>query len=1153
MLNPAQLNAARIYINETPASFRRRGREYFNAGAVQSVECEEPGRVYTALVKGSREYTVTMFFEEDVWDAECSCPMQFDCKHCVAAMLTLIGPDGVAQATAPRTIAAVMQEKVKRPLLPAETKLANRLRALHQQSRYYYQGIYFSALQPLFPGLQGSPWGFLNCWPHPPKDELEWWEYLAIELQSRGVVVPEALMAIVDADAVRKRFTDWKRNENIVQWQNILSGYSRRPQAASAKQARVVDIRLQLTQKRIGLEWREAGTEKFQPLKTTRFRDFADEYSYGALEVSADTVPIWQPFYQRHLINPYTPWNTADEHFRQLLGSMLRLPVARALIVGDDGEPLRFVPEPLRWELAEQANDYGDYRLRLVTSDGQPAPHPWLRLPGAPTLYLCENTVFSGPSPVPVVEGKDTRDVVLPKPVVESRAGLTFLQQIGAPMPVSLREKVKVVPVRLRFTVTLAKEKYGEAEWALLRVQAHATGFLEEFVTGDLWRSVPQKNDELIVHDRAALSAVPGAMQAGEWKWENYSQCWRWRVTKKFPERFTQWLAALPGDAELKLDPTLATLRDAPVAGKVRLDCQPSGVDWFDLAVVLDVADTKLTPEELKALLNAKGGFVRLGAKGWHRLQLSLTNEDEEQLSRLGLSTGDFSAEPQRLHALQLADRAAARFLPEAQVAAIHRRAEELQTRVNPPVPEGIRAELRPYQVEGFHFLGYLAANRFGGILADDMGLGKTLQTLTWLAWLRAQPGNSGSSLVVCPKSVMDNWRAEAARFLPGVRLAVWQGTDAAALPETAAGCDLLVLNYTQLRSVAEGAAKVKWLAVILDEGQYIKNPESQTAKAARALPAEYRLVLTGTPIENRLLDLWSLMSFAMPGALGNRAQFAKRFDQANDLLARRRLSARVRPFLLRRTKGQVAKELPERIEEDLLCEMEGAQQTLYRAELKHAQQMLLGVKTKAQFDKQRFNFLTSLLRLRQICCHPGLVDAKHAGSASAKLEALTDLIEPLMDEGHKVLVFSQFVTMLDLVEPVVQERGWKYFRLTGETDNRGELVEKFQKTGGGAVFLISLKAGGFGLNLTAASYVVLFDPWWNPAVEAQAIDRTHRIGQTRHVNAYRLLMKGSIEEKIRALQKTKRALAEDILGEERFAQSLTLDDLRYLFADTGE
>ena len=291
-------------------------------------------------------------------------------------------------------------------------------------------------------------------------------------------------------------------------------------------------------------------------------------------------------------------------------------------------------------------------------------------------------------------------------------------------------------------------------------------------------------------------------------------------------------------------------------------------------------------------------------------------------------------------------------------------------------------------------------------------------------------------------------------------------------------------------------------------------------------------------------------MTFAMPGMLGKRTAFAKSFDQRSDPLARTRLAARVRPFVLRRTKNEVAKDLPERSEEDLHCELDGPQATLYRAELKRARAALLNIQTSKELDKKRFNILTSLLRLRQICCHPALVSEKAANAESAKLNALFDVLEPIIAEGHKVLVFSQFVQMLAIIRAEIERREWPHFLLTGDTEDRGALVQNFQQSEGAAVFLISLRAGGFGLNLTAASYVVLYDPWWNPAVENQAIDRTHRIGQTSHVIAYRLLIKESIEEKIRKLQRSKSALAEDILGEESFTRALTLDDFRFLLGD---
>src|SRR6266550_3980760 len=365
-------------------------------------------------------------------------------------------------------------------------------------------------------------------------------------------------------------------------------------------------------------------------------------------------------------------------------------------------------------------------------------------------------------------------------------------------------------------------------------------------------------------------------LEALDAKWDDYHAKWRVRLTRKFPEVFLPWLASLPPEIEVRLDRELATLRDAPVSGTVRLDIEEAGVDWFDLKVALNVSDTELTPEELNLLLNARGRYVRLGRKGWRRLHFNLTPEDDEGLARLGLNAGDFTAETQRLHALQLADHAARKFLPEQQAEKIERRAAELKTRVTPPVPEGIRAQLRPYQLEGFHFLAYLTANRFGGVLANDMGLGKTLQTLAWLAWLRENPPRPGpetvgASLVVCPKSVMDNWRVEVERFCPSLRVRLWRGEPSLELSAARQTADLVIINYAQLRLLSPELADLPWLAVILDEAQYIKNPDSQTAQAARALQGEHRLTLTGTPIENRLLDLWSILSFAMPGALGTR------------------------------------------------------------------------------------------------------------------------------------------------------------------------------------------------------------------------------------------------------------------------------------------
>ena len=389
----------------------------------------------------------------------------------------------------------------------------------------------------------------------------------------------------------------------------------------------------------------------------------------------------------------------------------------------------------------------------------------------------------------------------------------------------------------------------------------------------------------------------------------------------------------------------------------------------------------------------------------------------------------------------------------------------------------------------------------------------------------------------------MHGWLSETERFAPSLR-AVTFDPAAKQADDPSPGSRLLVANYAQLRRNAAWFKQHPWDAVILDEAQFIKNPSSQTAAVARALATRHRLALTGTPVENRLLDLWSLLAFAQPGLLSTQAAFNRQYRD-DDPTSPTRLQRRARHFLLRRTKGQVATDLPPRTEDEIVVDLEPAQRKLYDAELKRARAKLLGLETDRALDSVRFNILASLLRLRQICCHPALVDPAHAAMPSAKLDALMERLEELRDEGHQVLVFSQFVEMLKLIRPRLAAAGIGHLMITGSTENRAELVEKFQTDRTKTVFLLSLKAAGFGLNLTAASYAILYDPWWNPAVEAQAIDRMHRIGQTRPVTAYRLIADNSIEQKIRLLQQEKAALAGAIVREESLASVLDLESLK--------
>jgi hypothetical protein len=1218
---------AQDYLSAFDARTRQKGESYFRGGRVRDLTADLPGVSYSAQVQGSQLYEVSLVYDEDEgWTGSCTCPMEFDCKHAYAAMKALLAEHSVAAVrglssglvrrpglTASKKggvrvagqVGDLLEAALDRGLRPEERHFVNKLADVYRRccvSRHINSWDF----QELGLHLSGYGWDSLRIWPSFPENEHEFWLYVANAARERGVGWPRFMQPVTDLALIQERVAHWRRAQEIERWKGLLNLFDA-PELEPAAPGRLeMDLRLALSDTGADLEWKRAGQDSFSRLKHNQFRQLLTEHRAGQILFSPEAELLCQVFENRLLYGTATELRYNDPNGMVVLGRLLRLPALDSRLVNSDGDLLCRTAEPLRWAMAAAENKSEDYRLRLVQADGTPAPPLLCALAGNPPLYVSRQAIFTGP-PVRAELLDPTRENLIPAPALETVGGLRLLHSLRVDLPPRLRERVREVPLQVTLDCHLAPTYPGsKTEQCVVRAVAHSPDMVHEEVwNGQGWQAAKagpagrgSRDDDgaILVFNRAALANVPRLLEPLGLKLDGYLGQLALRVTRKFPEVFADWLRSLPAHLKVQLAGDLASFQQAAVAGRVRLDVSEAEIDWFDLRVVLDVSDTTLTPEEIKLLLNAKGGFVRLGNKGWRRLQFDLTAEEDERLARLGLNPHELTSEPQRLHALQLADDAAKRFLPEQQAEQIQRRASEIKARVTPDLPAGVTADMRPYQLDGFHFLSYLAANRFGGILADDMGLGKTLQALAWVVWLREQNGHlheapssegAGSarretgtavvsgegegetgrmavlrnaeretgrmpvlpSLVVCPKSVMDNWHAEAGRFTPGLRVKSWPAAELDRFLERLGEADLHVINYSQLRLLGESLLPVKWQALILDEGQYIKNPSSQTAQVARALPARHRLILSGTPIENRLLDLWSLMAFAMPGVLGSRHQFGKLYDAKGDPFARRRLAARVRPFLLRRTKSQVAKDLPDRVEEDLFCEIEGEQKTLYRAELKRAQQMLLKIQTQKQLAQERFHFLVSLLRLRQICCHPALVQ-KESRVLGAKVEALLEQLEPIMEEGQKVLVFSQFVELLGLLKPVLETREWPLFYLAGDTENRGELVQRFQTAEGPAVFLISLKAGGFGLNLTAASYVVLFDPWWNPAVENQAIDRTHRIGQTNKVIAYRLLIKDSIEEKIRLLQKKKKALVEDVLGEEKFAHSLTIEDLQFLFAD---
>jgi superfamily II DNA or RNA helicase len=577
-----------------------------------------------------------------------------------------------------------------------------------------------------------------------------------------------------------------------------------------------------------------------------------------------------------------------------------------------------------------------------------------------------------------------------------------------------------------------------------------------------------------------------------------------------------------------------------------------SGIDWFELHGEVAYDDQRVSLPALLAARDRGDAFVTLGDG-------SIGLLPDEWLRRYATlaQIGSIAGDHVRFRASQasLLD-AAIGAQPEVSWDDTFDRARaELRTfdGIRPADPPAtFVGSLRGYQREGLGWLLFLQRFGFGGCLADDMGLGKTVMVLALLAARRETIANGERrpSLVVAPRSLVFNWRQEAERFTPDLRVLEYIGADRATARTTFDAHDLVLTTYGTLRRDAELLSDTLFDYVVLDESQAIKNATTASARAARDLNARHRLALSGTPIENHIGEVWSLFEFLNPGLLGTSAAFrsgASRGMGEDEIAV---LAKGLRPFMLRRTKDQVASDLPQKTEQTLYCELERPQRALYDELRAHYRRTLLDNVGANGFGRAKLQILEALLRLRQAACHPGLVDRHRASDPSAKLEVLIPRLAEVLEEGHKTLVFSQFTSFLAIVRAALDKTGTPYEYLDGRTRDRQARVERFQTDPECRLFLISLKAGGLGLNLTAAEYVFLLDPWWNPAVEAQAIDRAHRIGQTRHVFAYRLIARDTVEERVLELQQRKRQLADAILSENTSViRDLRREDLELLLS----
>ena len=585
-----------------------------------------------------------------------------------------------------------------------------------------------------------------------------------------------------------------------------------------------------------------------------------------------------------------------------------------------------------------------------------------------------------------------------------------------------------------------------------------------------------------------------------------------------------------------------------------RLEIRTSGENWFDLQYEMSAeGGERFSAAEIQRLLQSGQSSTRLKNRKLAVFDTGMLNEFQEALT-------DCNPQ-QRQPGLYRIERRHAQFLGEiATEHGVGTRSDSAWTKWSASSDDEpsdglsfgpLENILRPYQKDGVIWLKRLFINGLHGLIADEMGLGKTIQTLAFVA------GTSGKALVVCPSSLVFNWEREASRFTPQLRTLCIEGSERHSLfGEAIAAADIIITSYALLRRDIIRYQELNFATVILDEAQHIKNPDSQNAQSAFSLNAKRRIVLTGTPVENSLADIWSLMNFLMPGYLGSREEFRERFQRPIERepggAIHQRLVKRLKPCILRRLKRNVLTELPDKIEHIAYCEMNSEQREIYSKIANATRRQVSEWAGAKDQGKARMLMLTALLRLRQVCCDLRLLnpsDAAEPGERSGKLEMLDELLDEAIDGSHRVLVFSQFTSMLKILRETLERQGVSLCYLDGQTKDRAAVVDRFE-SGAAQVFLISLKAGGTGLNLTQADTVVHFDPWWNPAVEDQATDRAHRIGQKNVVTSYKLITRGTVEEKILALQSRKRAVIDATLDQDQpLMEGLSTDDIRELLA----
>ena len=1206
------LGELHLTITRFPRAVARRGLDYFVRRRVRQ-PVFAPGQV-TAAVRGSETYQTSWRLGASGWRSACSCPVGPICKHayalaCVLVDLFEIGSLGKAQTSA--LFAGLHAKEVTAPVPgppagpPRPESFGDMQAARSLQAR---RGLLHRLLDDarLLPddAQRHSLLAFLDERDH---DVLGW--LLAREIAHlTGGALPASLEAYRQRPELAERAARGRREQvtdQLLHWsqaapnrpaRSLCLRIGLRPEpfgmARATPEMRLTSARLRDEPRTFDqLRALQSQAMSSPDLLTRSQTELLDAY----LDAASALHDAWGLSYRRTRKGVLSEFLLAVLPSADVIWDPDMSPALAARAGITPGDPVRIEGRPAR--ITPSFTPVGaEARLELTVAwpDGRREPYAALlhvleqgsrghglllaagafhTIASAPPGEVLQRFAITPSIPISRAEGAPLLNALAPAldGGLEALAAFTRVHDVEPIVLMDLDDRDDWI----RF-VLLARIREGE--WAPGQPLEPATNVFEYVPGGrwvrwagkpgarrkapadDAWLHLPSPDQtKSITSWVESLDAIPYRPRT-EPRAPGASAeqpAWWVRLDRRGVQRLAEHWEGRPQDVHWLANPEMRRLLEAGRSLSPRVSARRFGVDLLAISAEWQAEGLTLTDADLARLRTSREPWVKLSG-GWvQRAALAVHDEALEILSDLGVEPG---AGEQTLSLWQLAqarpeslERLEHMGVDAAAITAVRELRKRVATFAGLPAcpkPAALVAELRPYQQAGLDFLAHASSLGLGSLLADDMGLGKTVQALAWLLHLRAGERRPGPALVVCPASVVHNWEREAQKFAPSLRVLLL--TSGARRMENLRALDrhdLVITNYALLRLDRERWAERELFAVILDEAQQIKNPQAAVSAVARTLQARHRLALTGTPIENRALDLWSIVQAVSPGYLGDRATFTRRFDRADaPPHVRRLLAAKLRPMLLRRLKQDVAPELPDRIEERRDCEMTPGQRKLYADELKRAREDIMAMAATG-IGRHKIEILAALTRLRQICCHPRLAGGR-TGVGSGKFEALFELLEPLLAEGHKVLLFSQFVQALELVRGEMRKLRIPHHMLTGSTTNRPAVVRAFENDPEPCVFLISLKAGGTGLNLTAATYVVLLDPWWNPAVEAQAIDRTHRIGQDRTVIAYRLLMRGTIEEKIFELQQRKSDLARGVLGEDGFARSLDREALEYLFAE---